>query len=120
MQNTSLLFASVWVKCASPQLRLEAVPKANLEIHFDEILSAPTTGELLLGLYEFALPSLDGAMRNHLEDTNPLVDHPSVRVIRFALLELGEMITLGQASIEAIVDDSTRADSFAWLCLLSD
>lgn len=30
------------------------------------------------------------------------------------------MITLGQASIKAIVDDATRADSAAWLGLLSD
>ncbi|HCV98091.1 MAG TPA: hypothetical protein DGJ56_02225 [Verrucomicrobiales bacterium] len=65
------------------------MPNANLEILFEEILSAPSTGELLLGLYEVALPALDGAMRNHLEDSNPLVDHPSVRMIRFALLELG-------------------------------
>ena len=41
-----------------PPLGLEAVPNANLEILFDEILSAPTTGELLLGLYEVALPAL--------------------------------------------------------------
>ena len=103
-----------------PPLGLEAVPNANLEILFDEILSAPTTGELLLGLYEVALPALEDAMRKHLEDTNPLVDHPSVRVIRFAMLELGEMITLGQASIEAMVDEATRAKSSAWLGLLSD
>ena len=103
-----------------PPLGLEAVPNANLEILFDEILSAPTTGELLLGLYEVALPALDDAMRKHLEDTNPLVDHPSVRVIRFAILELGEMIALGQASIEAMVDEATRAKSSAWLSLLSD
>ena len=103
-----------------PPLGLEAVPNANLEILFDEILSAPTTGELLLGLYEVALPALDDAMRKHLEDTNPLVDHPSVRVIRFAMLELGEMIALGQASIEAMVDEATRAKSSAWLGLLSD
>src|SRR4030095_14769915 len=31
-----------------PPLGLEQVPDANLEIFFDEILSAPTTGELLL------------------------------------------------------------------------
>src|SRR5438067_12851873 len=35
-----------------PPLGLEAIPGANLEIFFDEILCAPTTEELLLGLYE--------------------------------------------------------------------
>src|SRR5438477_3067548 len=41
-----------------PPLGLDAVPDANLEILFDEILSAPTTKELVLGLYEVALPAL--------------------------------------------------------------
>src|SRR6266550_6779994 len=40
-----------------PPLGLEAVPDPSLEIFFDEILSAPTTEELLLGLYETALPA---------------------------------------------------------------
>src|SRR5206468_7397356 len=35
-----------------PPLGLEAVPDPNLEIFFDEILGAPTTEELVLGVYE--------------------------------------------------------------------
>src|SRR5438105_10919896 len=35
-----------------PPLGLEAVPDENLAIFFDEILGAPTTEELLLGVYE--------------------------------------------------------------------
>src|SRR6266478_3022657 len=38
-----------------PPLGLEAVPDANLEIFFDEILGAPTTEELVLGIYGMAL-----------------------------------------------------------------
>src|SRR5216117_4273172 len=45
-----------------PPLGLEAVPDPNLEIFFDEILSAPTTEELLLGLYDTALPALEAAL----------------------------------------------------------
>src|ERR1043166_7865577 len=41
-----------------PPLGLESVPDANLEILFDEILGAPTTEELVLGLYETAFPAL--------------------------------------------------------------
>ena len=71
-----------------PPLGLEEVPDPNLEIFFDEILAAPTTEELLVGLYEKAIP---GARRARLSgtcsDTNPLTDAPSVRVCRFALLE---------------------------------
>src|SRR5499425_426925 len=38
-----------------PPLGLETVPDKNLEILFDEILGAPTSEELLAGLYEKAL-----------------------------------------------------------------
>src|SRR5437773_572311 len=75
-----------------PPLGLEAVPDANLEIFFDEILAAPTTEELLLGLYEKAVPTLKAALEQHLRDTNLLVDQPSFRLCRFALLELDDML----------------------------
>ena len=39
-----------------PPLGLEAVPDPALEIYFGEILAAPTTEELLVGIYEAALP----------------------------------------------------------------
>src|SRR5215813_12964573 len=45
-----------------PPLGLEAVPDSALEIFFDEILAAPSTEELLVGLYELAVPALKGAM----------------------------------------------------------
>src|SRR6266481_9205104 len=35
-----------------PPLGLEAVPHPDLEIFFDEILGAPTTEELIAGLYQ--------------------------------------------------------------------
>ena len=102
-----------------PPLGLESVPDNHLEILFDEILAAPTTVELLLGVYETALPSLQNALKQHLADTNPLADHPSVRMIRFALLEIGEMLALGQATIDELVDEKQRAQSQSWLDLLN-
>ncbi len=40
-----------------PPLGLEDVPHPALQLFFDEILAAPTTAELLAGLYEVALPA---------------------------------------------------------------
>src|ERR1051326_199631 len=101
-----------------PPLGLEAVPDANLEIFFDEILSAPTTEELVLGIYEKALPALKAALENHLRHTNNLADHPSVRVCRFALLEVDDMLKFGAATIANMVDPKTRQNVAAWLTLL--
>src|SRR6476659_5919643 len=41
-----------------PPLGLEAVPDASLEIFFDEIRSAPTTEELVYGIYVEAVGKL--------------------------------------------------------------
>ena len=62
-----------------PPLGLDVVPDTNLEVFFDEILGAPATGELIAGIYQKALPALKAAMERHIRDTNPLVDHPSIR-----------------------------------------
>src|SRR6266853_6338281 len=44
-----------------PPLGLEDVPHPALEVFFDEILCAPTTEELVYGVYEVALGALEQA-----------------------------------------------------------
>jgi hypothetical protein len=101
-----------------PPLGLEQVPDPNLEIFFDEILNAPNTEELVLGLYEKALPALRAALQNHKAVTNPLVDAPSVRLCRFALLELDDMVSFGERAIESLVSSESRQPCGEWLSLL--
>jgi hypothetical protein len=101
-----------------PPLGLEAVPHPALEVLFDEILASPTTEELLLGLYEHALPALREACQAHIRDTNPLVDQPSVRVCRFALIELEQMLEFGRQSLTALVKPSDRERFSPWLTLM--
>src|SRR5205814_9531830 len=101
-------------------LGLEDVPHPAFEIFFDEILAAPTTAELLVGIYEKAMPALDVALAQHIADTNLLADAPSVRVCRFARFELADMIDFGSQSIACLVDAATRSAMQPWLGLLDD
>jgi hypothetical protein len=71
--------------------------------------------ELLVGLYEKALPALDAALQRHLADTNPLADAPSGRVCRFARLEVGDMLDFGRQCITCLVDVATRDHMKPWL-----
>jgi len=98
-----------------PPLGLEEIPHVALAIFFDEILAAPTTEALLLGLYEVALSALDAALERHMRDTNPLTDAPSIRVLRFARLELADMVDFGRKAIECLVGDATYAGFREWL-----
>src|SRR4051794_36728327 len=85
-----------------PPLGLEDVPHPAIEVFFDEILAAPTTEELLSGLYQFAMPALEKACRQYLEDTNPLTDAPSRRVLKFAAIELEELNDFGMFACGAL------------------
>src|SRR5437764_4071562 len=91
-----------------PPLGLEEMPHPALGVFFSEVLAAPTTAELLVGLYEKTLPALDAALARHLADTNPLTDAPSVRLCRFARLELADMIPLRSRCIACRARDAAR------------
>ena len=103
-----------------PPLGLEETPHPALEIFCDEILAAPSTEELILGLYEKALPALKAALQKHLADTNPLADQPSVRLCRFALLEIGDMLQFGAGCVQSLITDAVRERARNWLKLLDD
>jgi hypothetical protein len=89
-----------------PPLGLEEVPHPALEAFFDEVLASLSTEELLAGLYGVALPALDAAMEKYQADTNPLCDAPSLRVLRFARLEVGDMIAFGKKAMECLPWDT--------------
>lgn len=103
-----------------PPLGLDVVPDPALELLFDEILNAPTTAERLVALYETAIPALDEALARYMVDTNPLADAPSVRVCRFARLELADMIAFGAKACDCLVDVETRRLMEPWSRLLTE
>lgn len=114
--------AAAWRKRVAemrePPLGLDQVPDAALDVFFDEILAAPSTAALLLGLYGQALPALHAALRQHQADTNLLVDHPSYRICRFALLEADEMIATGGQCLAKLVSPETRRELGDWIAHL--
>lgn len=103
-----------------PPLGLETAPHESLAILFDEILSAPGTEALLLGIYEIVLPALDAAIETHAGATNLLADHPTFRVLRFARVELEEMLRYGRAAVGQLVSGEQRQAQSDWLRLLAD
>ena len=99
-----------------PPLGLDVVPDENLAIFFDEILAAPTTEELLAGIYERAVPALIAGLERHRAETNPLADQPSVRVVKFAVMELREIADYGAKVVKG--ENAKRPTD--WLTLLDD
>ncbi len=78
-------------------------------VFFDEILAAPTTAELLVGLYEKAhCPPSTRRSTQHIADTNPLADAPSRPHLPLRPAGTGRHDRLRQRSIACLVDDATR------------
>ena len=114
--------ASVWRKRVAemrePPLGLNAVPHATLDTFFDELLAAPATDALVLGIYGHALPALREAIIRHQQHTNRLVDHPTFRLCRFALIEIDDMISYGTDAITRLVTPERHAELAGWTNLL--
>ncbi len=93
-----------------PPLGLEDVPNLALEVFFDEILCAPTTEELMWGMYLVAAGQLTDSIEQYTKYTHPLTDAPSLRVLKFALIELGEMHDFWFAAWEAMGKPRSHED----------
>jgi len=103
-----------------PPLGLDAVPDPALEIFFDEVRAAPDTAALLLGLYEHAVPALAAGLARYAQDTNLLADSPSVRVCRFAALEVKDIGDYGNQAVVGLVTQEARPGHAAWLGRLTE
>ncbi|MFN2638396.1 MAG: hypothetical protein ABR585_15440, partial [Gemmatimonadaceae bacterium] len=75
-----------------PAPTLDKSPNPALDAFLEELLRSRDTIELLIGIYGVALPALRDSYSHHLHVTNPLVDQPTRRFMRFALLEVAEAI----------------------------
>ena len=94
-----------------PPLGLEKVPHPALELIFDEVLAAPSTEELLLGLYEFVLPRLIESIARHRQETHLLADQPTRRILRQLLGDLEELASYGIKAVSALVRFETRQEA---------
>jgi len=63
---------------------------------------------------------LIASLQRHIQDTNPLADAPTVRLCKFALLELNEIQDYGARAVECLIDPAKRQASAEWLQLLDD
>ena len=89
----------------NPAPRLDAIPDGDpsataLDIFLEQVDAAQDTAELLAGVYGVLYPALADAYRDHVARTNPLVDHPTRRILKFALIDLDEAIAWSARGME--------------------
>ncbi len=103
-----------------PPYGMDSTPHPSLDILLDEVQSAPTTEELLLGLYDVVIPAFTKGLKKHIEQNNKLFDHPTFRVCRFALTEFEEIEAYGKKAVECFITGKIRNEHKEWLQLLQD
>jgi hypothetical protein len=97
----------------NPMPRLDGVAAddptgAALDRFLDQVDSARDTDDLLAGVYGVVLPALARAYRDHMQRSNPLVDQPTQRVLRFALVDLDDALAWGSAALAARAADTSK------------
>ncbi len=98
-----------------PPLGLDVIPDPALERLMDEVIAAPSTPDLLAGIYGVVLPAACDACRRLQTDAHPLADAPTVRVAKLIAFELEDVVTFGTEALRCLDNDSTQADREPWI-----
>ena len=88
---------------------------AEIDSLIEEMLSAEDTPELLVGAHLVLGRALEVAYRQHMDDTCPITDAPTIRLFKQILVDYEPMLEWADAAVEAYIDgsiDETRLQ--AW------
>ena len=99
----------------NPMPRMDVSPDERLDRLFNEIMAAADSLEKLVGLYGVLHAELLAALREHLTHVNPVVDHPTRRMLQTIITEEEQIVTWGRAAIEELsATPEYEARAAAW------
>ena len=99
----------------NPVPRMDVCPDPAIDRFFDELLTAQDTVEKIAGLYGVLKPALLAAYRTHYEKSNPVIDHPTRRMIKHILVDEAEIMEWGVGAVTAVTQSpSIQAKADQW------
>src|SRR5262245_59909113 len=78
---------------------IDVVRDAEIDGFIEEMLSAGSAPELLVGIHQVAGLALATAYRHHIDDTCPVTDVPTIRCLRRILTDYEPMLEWAEAGI---------------------
>jgi uncharacterized ferritin-like protein (DUF455 family) len=96
---------------------LDAHRDAEIDRFVEEMLSASDPAELLVGVHQVAGRALKTAYRHHIDDTDPITDAPTIRVLRRILTDYEPMLEWAEQAVAAYVEggiDEAHLGSWRW------
>src|SRR6266403_3376800 len=85
------------------QKEIDQFRDQQIDRFIEEMLSANSACELLVGVHQVLGRALEMAYRHHLDDTDQVTDVPTIRCLRRILIDYGPMLQWADAAILAYV-----------------
>ena len=96
----------------NPMPRMDVSPDPRLDTLFDELATAATSQQKVVGLYGIIRVELLAALQDHLTHVNPLVDFPTRRMLQSIITEETQTVAWGAAAMAALAEsDTTESDT---------
>lgn len=92
---------------------LDAFRDAEIDRVIEEVLSAHSAPELLVGIHGVLGQALATAYRHHLDDTDPVTDAPTIRCLRRILVDYEPMLAWAEAATAAYVEGGVPEPTLA-------
>src|SRR6266571_6916049 len=83
---------------------VDAFRDADVDRFIEEMLSAHSAAELLVGVHQVLGRALARAYRHHCDDTDPVTDVPTIRCLRRILPDYEPMLAWADAAIAAYIE----------------
>ena len=86
---------------------------AEIDRFIEELLSAESAAEFLVGMHQVIGRALATAYRHHIDDTDPLTDAPTIRCLRRILVDYEPMQDWAERAITAYVEGGIAEPALA-------
>jgi hypothetical protein len=86
---------------------------AEIDRFIDEMLSAESAPEFLVGIHQVVGRALATAYRHHIDETDPITDVPTIRCLRRILTDYEPMLDWADAAIGAYVEGGVSEPALA-------
>jgi hypothetical protein len=107
---------STWFRARITEMRtpphhLDKVPDPALAAFTEELKHAENSLEFLIGVYGVLKTAQAAAFREHLAEAHPLADHPTRRLLQFALAEEEAQLMWGNAALSALLQAAGKSEA---------
>ncbi len=86
---------------------------AEIDRFMEEVLSAESACELLVGMHQVLGRALATAYRHHIDDTDPVTDVPTIRCLRRILTDYEPMLEWAESAIAAYIEGGVSEPGLA-------